>query len=76
MRSAKARITGEPFNDPLAHWTEKRALGPMILIGLGVLFLLNNFHVFDFFRVRQFFLPLLLIGIGFFMLKNRVSGKS
>ena len=76
MRSAKARITGEQFNDPLANWTEKRALGPMILIGLGVLFLLNNFHVFDFFRVRQFFLPLLLIGIGFFMLKDRVGGKS
>ena len=76
MRSAKARITGEQFNDPLASWTEKRAMGPMILIGLGVLFLLNNFHVFDFFRVRQFFIPLLLIGIGFFMLKNRMGEKN
>jgi hypothetical protein len=75
MRSAKARITGEQLNDPLANWTEKRALGPMILIGLGVLFLLNNFHVFDFLRLRQFFLPLLLIGIGFFMLKNRGRGE-
>ena len=76
MRSAKARSTGEPLTDPLANWSEGRSLGPMILIGAGVLFLLNNFHVFDFLRLRQFFLPLLLIGIGFFMLKNRVSGKS
>ena len=76
MRSAKARVAGEPGADPLANWSEKRSLGPMMLIGLGVLFLLNNFHVFDFFRVRQFFLPLLLIGIGFFMLKDRVGGKS
>lgn len=76
MRSAKARVTGEPLGDPLANWSEGRSLGPIILIGLGILFLLNNFHVFDFFRVRQFFLPLLLIGIGFFMLKNRVGGRN
>lgn len=75
-RSAKAKITGEPLADPLANWNEKRALGPMILIGLGVLFLLNNFHVFDFFRIRQFFIPLLLIGIGFFMLKSRMGERN
>jgi len=75
MRSAKARVTGEPLADPLSNWSDQRAIGPMVLIGLGVLFLLNNFHVFDFFRVRQFFLPLVLIGIGFFMLKNRMGGK-
>jgi len=76
MRSAKARVTGEPLADPLANWSQGRSLGPMVLIGLGVLFLMDNFHVFDFFRVRQFFVPLLLIGIGFFMLKNRISGRN
>ena len=76
VRSAKARVTGEPMADPLANLSQRRSLAPLILIGLGVLFLLDNFHVFDFFRVKQFFVPLLLIGIGFFMLKNRVSGRN
>lgn len=76
MRSAKARATGQPLADPLENWSGQRPLGPIILIGIGALFLLNNFGFFEFFRVRQIFVPLLLIGIGFFMLKNRVSGKS
>ena len=76
MRSAKARATGQPLTDPFENWSGQRPLGPIILIGIGALFLLNNFGVFEFFRVRQIFVPLLLIGIGFFMLKNRVSGKS
>jgi Domain of unknown function (DUF5668) len=76
MRSAKARATGQPLADPFENWTGQRPLGPIILIGIGALFLLNNFGFFEFFRVRQIFVPLLLIGIGFFMLKNRVSGKN
>ena len=76
MRSAKAKATGQPLADPFENWSGQRPLGPIILIGIGGLFLLNNFGVFDFFRVRQIFVPLLLIGVGFFMLKNRVSGKS
>jgi hypothetical protein len=76
MRSAKARATGQPLTDPFESWSGQRPLGPIILIGIGALFLLNNFGFFEFFRVRQIFVPLLLIGIGFFMLKNRVSGKN
>lgn len=76
MRSAKERATGQPLADPFENWSGQRPLGPIILIGIGALFLLNNFGFFEFFRVRQIFVPLLLIGIGFFMLKNRVSGKS
>ena len=76
MRTAKARSTGQPLADPFENWSGQRPLGPIILIGIGALFLLNNFGFFEFFRVRQIFVPLLLIGIGFFMLKNRVSGKN
>ena len=76
MRSAKAKATGQPLADPFENWSGQRPLGPVILIGIGALFLLNNFGFFEFFRVRQIFVPLLLIGIGFFMLKNRVSGKN
>jgi len=75
MRVAKAKAAGEPVSDPFENWSSRRPLGPIILIGLGALFLLNNFGFFDFFRVKQLFLPLLLIGIGVFMLRNRVGGK-
>ncbi|HEV2102526.1 MAG TPA: B-box zinc finger protein [Candidatus Acidoferrum sp.] len=76
MRTAKAKATGQPLADPFENWSGQRPLGPIILIGIGGLFLLNNFGFFEFFRVRQIFVPLLLIGVGFFMLKNRMSGKS
>lgn len=75
MRVARARATGEQLNDPFEAWTKNRPIGPIILIGLGALFLLNNFGVFDFFRVRQIFWPVVLIGVGFLMLRNRVSGR-
>jgi hypothetical protein len=75
MRVAKAKQTGEAVRDPFESWSSRRPLGPVILIGLGALFLLNNFHFFDFFRVKQLFLPLLLIGVGIFMLRSRLGGK-
>ncbi|HUL32661.1 MAG TPA: B-box zinc finger protein [Candidatus Eisenbacteria bacterium] len=75
MRTAKAKVSGEPLSDPLENWSGQRPLGPIILIAVGVLFLLNNLDVFEFLHLRQLFLPLLLIGIGFLMLKNRVGGR-
>lgn len=76
MRVAKARATGEVVQDPLELWSKQKPVGALILIAAGVLFLLNNFGFFDYFRVRQIFLPLLLIGVGVLMLRNRVSGQS
>jgi hypothetical protein len=73
VRSAKAKETGQPVTDPFENWTRNRSVGPFLLIGAGALFLLNNFGLFDFFRVRQIFWPLVLIGVGFLMLKNRVQ---
>jgi len=35
---------------------------------------LNNFGFFDFLRVREMIFPLILIGIGVLLLKNRVGG--
>jgi|SRR5271165_6978947 len=74
MRVAKARQTGAALQDPFETWSAHKPLGPIILIGIGGLFLLNNFGFFDYFRVRQIFWPLLLIGIGVLMLRNRVGG--
>jgi hypothetical protein len=76
MRTVRAKQTGEVVADPWAPWGDQKAFGPFILIGLGALFLLNNFGVFEYFRVRQIFWPVVLIGIGFLMLRNRMSGRS
>ena len=76
MRTVKARNAGEAVQDPLESWSKTRPIGPLLLIGLGGLFLLNNFGFFDFFRVRQLFWPLVLIGVGVLMLRNRVGGQN
>jgi hypothetical protein len=57
-------------------WSKQRSLGPILLIALGGLFLLSNLGFFDFFRVRQIFFPLVLIGIGLFLLRNRMGGRN
>jgi len=76
MKTVKARNAGEPVQDPLELWSKSRPVGPLILIAVGALFLLNNFGFFDFFRVRQIFWPLVLIGVGVLMLRNRVGGHN
>ena len=76
MRTVRARNIGEAVQDPLESWSKTRPIGPVLLIGLGALFLLNNFGFFDFSRVRQIFWPLVLIGVGVLMLRNRVGGQN
>jgi hypothetical protein len=76
LRTAKARQTGQTVADPFESWTRNRSVGPFILIAIGALFLLHNFGFFDMFRVREIFWPVVLIGIGVLMLRNRVSGQS
>jgi len=75
MKTVKARNAGEAVQDPLESWSKTRPVGPLILIAVGALFLLNNFGFFDYFRVRQIFWPLVLIGVGVLMLRNRVGGQ-
>jgi hypothetical protein len=49
-------------------------LGPIILIGLGVLFLLDTLHLVEFREIWRFW-PVLLIVIGAYMLYSRVTGQ-
>src|SRR5277367_2026961 len=72
MRVAKERNAGQAAMDPLESWSKERPIGPIILIGLGALFLLNNFSWFAFYRVKQFW-PLILIGVGVLMFRNRIG---
>jgi Domain of unknown function (DUF5668) len=76
VRTLKARQSGENYQDPLENWTKQRGFGPILLIGLGVLFLLHNFGFFDRFRLREFFFPLVLIGVGVWLLRNKMNAQS
>jgi hypothetical protein len=76
MRTAQAKNSGETPADPLESWTKNRPVGPIILIGLGVLFLLNNFDWFSFHRISRFFWPAVLIGVGILMFRNRLNRSS
>jgi hypothetical protein len=75
MRVARARNLGETPVDPLESWSKNRPVGPIILIALGVLFLLNNFNWFPFWRIGRLW-PLVLIGVGILMFRNRLEGRS
>lgn len=72
MRTARAKNMGERPADPLELWSKNRPIGPVILIGLGLLFLLNNFDWFSF----KYFWPIVLIGVGILMFRNRLGGTS
>jgi hypothetical protein len=72
MRTAKARNAGIAPIDPVETWSKERPIGPIILIGLGALFLLNNFSWFAFYRVKTLW-PLILIAAGALMFRNRIS---
>ena len=75
MRTAKARSLGEAPADPLESWSKNRPVGPIILIALGALFLLNNFHWFPFYQLGRLW-PLILIGAGVMMFRNRLGSRS
>lgn len=74
MRTAQAKIAGTVPSDPLESWSKERPLGPIILIGLGALLLLNNFRFFEFIRLGRLW-PLVLIGVGVYMFRNQLSGR-
>src|SRR5260370_4624485 len=63
-RTAKARQMGETLSAPLDSFTKERPIGPILLIGAGVLLLLHNFDWFPWYRISQFFLPAVLIAAG------------
>ena len=76
MRVAKAKSMGVTPVDPLETWTRNRPIGPIILIGLGALFLLNNFEWFSFYRIGRFLWPVILIGVGVILFRNRLGDRS
>jgi Domain of unknown function (DUF5668) len=75
MRTAEAQRVGAARPDPLEAWSTKRPVGPIILIALGVLLLLNRFDWFPWYRISQFFWPAVLIGAGILMMRNRLDRR-
>jgi hypothetical protein len=74
-RTAKARQMGETLSDPLDAFTKERPIGPILLIGAGVLLLLHNFDWFPWYRISQFFWPAVLIAAGVLMMRNRLDRR-
>lgn len=77
--TAKKRQMGLPVDEfssivPLRNQTGA-PVGPVLLIGLGVLFLLANLGLLDFHRLIRYW-PVFLIVLGAYMLYARLSGDS
>ena len=72
-RTAKARLAGQTLQDPLEQFSKGRPVGPMLIIGVGILLLLHNFDWFPWWRIQQFW-PVLLIVVGVLMFRNRLGG--
>ena len=72
MRTAQAKRAGQTLSDPLDNFSKGRPIGPILLIGAGLLLLLNNFDWFPWYRISQFW-PVILIAVGILMFRNRMS---
>ncbi|MGC0772394.1 MAG: DUF5668 domain-containing protein [Candidatus Acidiferrum sp.] len=72
LRTAQAKRAGQTLSDPLDNFSRNRPIGPILLIGAGLLLLLNNFDWFPWYRISQFW-PLILIAVGILMFRNRMN---
>ncbi len=57
---------------PPAHWRRKEPIGAVVLIGLGILFLLGQMDIFNG-RMWEFTWPLMLIGLGVWLMIRRMG---
>lgn len=71
-RTAKAKALGQAPPSSVESWGKDKPIGPMVLIALGVIFLLNQFGFFSFHMLFRFW-PVFLIGAGVLMMLNRMK---
>ncbi len=77
--TAKHKLAGMPVEEwsslsrgPFPMSTGRTPVGPIILIGVGVLFLLDTLNLIEFDQIGRFW-PVILIAIGASMLYSRVA---
>lgn len=75
--TASKRLRGEPVDEfssvvPLKHQTAGFPLAPVVLIGVGVIFLLNNLEIVRLYQILRYW-PLFLILLGVYMLYMRLA---
>jgi TM2 domain-containing membrane protein YozV len=80
FHTAKKRQMGLPIDEWSSLISQRRLssrvpIGPIVLILIGVLFLLDSLHLFDLRQVGRFW-PVILIVIGAGMLYSRVTGPA
>ena len=75
FQTAKAKCMGKPVPEwfGLTEVKVNAPIGAALLIGLGVLFLLDNLDVPVFSQISKFW-PILLIVAGFLVLQRRMAG--
>jgi TM2 domain-containing membrane protein YozV len=57
-----------------SRYTGRAPVGPVVLILIGVVFLLDSLHLVEFREIGRFW-PVILIVVGAYMLYSRVSGR-
>lgn len=82
FHTAKKRQYGEPVDEfssivpmpgGVGRPSARVPIGPIIMIGFGVIFLLNNLDLIRFYHLIRFW-PVFLIALGVWMLYSRVTG--
>lgn len=76
FHTAKSRAEGRPveeFSSVLPANSAGTAVGPIVMIGLGVIFLLNNLGLLRFSQIFRFW-PVALIALGLYLLLERTRG--
>lgn len=76
--TAKKRQLGLPVDEwssltGNSRYASRAPIGPIVLIAIGILFLLDTLHVVEFREIGRFW-PVILIVIGAYMLYGRMAG--
>ena len=77
LHTANARNRGQQPDEwssilPASRYRSGAPIGPIVLIAIGVIYLLNTLNLLDFHEIGRYW-PVILIVIGAWMLYNRVS---
>jgi len=75
-RTAKARLEGRKPVSLFGDVPGGQPIGAYVLIGLGMLFLVERSGVPVFQYLSRFIAPILLIGLGLYLIKRQTGGRS